>query len=325
MDQTQLRLEEVKTKHPTSLQAHRKGVRVNKTLEAKTGFTPLQPFLKWAGGKRALLPELRARTPEYSGTYIEPFLGAGALFFDQDPTRLKIVSDFNRDLVDVYLTIKNDLQSLLRELNSHENSADHYYAVRAWDREQEWEELSPVKKAARFIFLNKTNYNGLYRVNSSGQMNVPFGGQRRPDWIQAPLLEAINEFLNFKNINGIETTKIMCANYSEITALAKQGDWVYLDPPYAGTFTDYQSGGFSDDDQTLVRDEALRLTEIGVPVLLSNSDVKLIHDLYGDKKHRKYFKVEPVEVKRYIGANIASRGSTTEVMISNYRYLGIKV
>lgn len=302
------------------------GVRLISSSSADATHTIPQPFLKWAGGKRALLPELRALTPVYQGKYIEPFLGAGALFFDQDVTKMKIVSDFNNDLMDVYLAIKFDLEELLQELDTHINTSEHYYEVRAWDRQDDWSSRSRVQKAARFIYLNKTNYNGLYRVNAAGHMNVPYGGQVRPNWIQKELLSAVSAFLNYKDSEGSETTKLYSGSYKTATKLASPGDWVYLDPPYADTFTNYQSGGFTAQDQEELRDEILRLTtETGVPVLLSNSDVPLIHRLYQDKKHKEFFKLKKVPVTRYIGSRVSSRGAATEVMITNYKFLGVEV
>lgn len=279
-----------------------------------------QPFLKWAGGKRALLAEIRLRTPNYTGKYIEPFLGAGALLFDQAPDARKVVSDYNKDLVEVYEVIRDNPDALLAALRSHINDEAHYYAVRAWDRSPDWSTRSKVDRAARFIYLNKTNYNGLYRVNASGQMNVPFGGQSNPDWIQAELIASVSDFLNQKASDGSFLTTILTGDYRLALAHAGAGDWVYLDPPYADTFTHYQSGGFTVADQTALRDEVLDLTAKGVPVLLSNSDVPLIRELYGDTD---IFHIDRVQVRRAIGATVASRGNVDEVMVNNYAAVGI--
>lgn len=283
-------------------------------------FVAPQPFLKWAGGKRALLGEIRLRTPQYTGKYIEPFLGAGALLFDQSPVAPKVVSDYNRDLVEVYEVIRDTPDALLTALRSHVNNEAHYYAVRAWDRAPDWSTRSKVDRAARFIYLNKTNYNGLYRVNAAGQMNVPFGGQSNPDWIQSEVIASVSDFLNAKGPDGSFLTTILTGDYRLALAHAGAGDWVYLDPPYADTFTHYQSGGFTESDQTALRDEVLALTSKGVPVLLSNSDVPLIRDLYGD---RSVFHIDRVSVRRAIGATAASRGNVDEVMVNNYGAVGL--
>jgi DNA adenine methylase len=279
-----------------------------------------QPFLKWAGGKRALLADIRLRTPLYTGKYIEPFLGAGALLFDQAPDAQKVVSDYNKDLVEVYEVIRDDPEALLTALRSHANNETHYYAVRAWDRSPDWSTRSKVERAARFIYLNKTNYNGLYRVNAAGQMNVPFGGQSNPDWVQSDVIASVSDFLNQKAPDGTFLTTILTGDYRLALAHAGPGDWVYLDPPYADTFTHYQSGGFTVADQTALRDEVINLTSKGVPVLLSNSDVPLIRELYGDTN---IFHIDRVSVRRAIGATAASRGNVDEVMVNNYAAVGI--
>lgn len=281
---------------------------------------PPQPFLKWAGGKRALLPEIRARIPEFEGRYIEPFLGAGAVFFDQKPERVKIVSDFNEDLVEVYEVIRDHLPALIAELREHSNTKEHYYSVRAWDREPDYKSRSKIERAARFIFLNKTNYNGLYRVNASGQMNVPFGDQKNPDWLQEDVLNSVSDYLNAVSSDGTPSTKFISGDYRLSLRLSAPGDWIYLDPPYAETFTHYQSGGFSIEDQTELRDQLISITQRGIPVLLSNSDVPVIRELYGDNE---IFTIETVRVRRAIGAAVSSRRLVNEVLISNYSAAGL--
>lgn len=280
-----------------------------------------QPFLKWAGGKRALLSEIRLRTPRLDGKYIEPFLGAGAVLFDQAPDVTKVVSDYNRDLIDVYEVIRDNPAELLAALRGHVNTSEHYYAVRAWDRDPNYyRERSKVERAARFCYLNKTNYNGLYRVNAAGQMNVPFGGQANPDWVQDDVIASVSAFLNERDEDGNLRTTILSGDYRETLKWAEAGDWVYLDPPYAETFTHYQSGGFTSEDQTALRDAILDLTERGVAVLLSNSDVPLIRDLYADKS---VFQIDTVTVRRAISANARTRGVVNEVMVSNYAAVGL--
>lgn len=297
----------------------RRATVLNLAEDTTSTFIEPQPFLKWAGGKRALLGEIRLRTPNFEGTYIEPFLGAGAVLFDQDRERSKIVSDYNSELIDVYETIRDHPQLLINELRTHVNTEEHYYEVRAWDRTPDFAKRSKIQRAARFIFLNKTNYNGLYRVNAAGQMNVPFGGQSNPDWIQEDVLLSVSDFLNVRDEDDNLRTTLMRGDYRLALKHAKPGDWVYLDPPYAETFTHYQSGGFTTQDQTDLRDEILALTRRGVPVLMSNSDVELIRDLYQD---RSVFEIDTVVVRRAIGATTSSRGNVNEVMVSNFPGLG---
>lgn len=280
-----------------------------------------QPFLKWAGGKRSLLAEIRSRTPKYSGTYMEPFLGAGAVLFDQKPDQRKIVSDYNQNLIEVYEVIRDTPDLLLDELRLHVNTAEHYYEVRSWDRVPGFATKSKVSKAARFIYLNKCGYNGLYRVNSRGEMNVPYGSSLKPDYINENTIRSVSEFLNRRDADGNFLTSISSGDYKETLKRAQPGDWVYLDPPYApisatASFVAYSRDGFTAEDQATLRDEIIELTKRGVFVLLSNSDVPLIRDLYSDKK---YFDTESVSVRRAIAASSSSRGNVDEVFVNNYR------
>ena len=280
-----------------------------------------RPFLKWAGGKRALLAEIRLRTPAFEGKYIEPFLGAGAVLFDQDAERRKVVSDYNKDLIDVYEVIRDKPEELLSALRGHVNTAEHFYEVRAWDREADfYEKRSKVERAARFCLLNRLGYNGLYRVNSLGYVNSPYGRHSNPDWVQEAVIKSVSEFLNSTDADGERATTILSGDYKVALEKAAPGDWVYLDPPYAETFTNYQSGGFTVQHQTELRDAALELTAKRIPFLLSNSDVPLIHELYGDREN---FSIDIVSVRRAIGSNVESRGQVNEVMINNYKAVGL--
>lgn len=280
-----------------------------------------RPFLKWAGGKRGLLTEIRLRTPHFEGKYIEPFLGAGAVLFDQEPHRPKVVSDYNRDLIDVYEVIRDKPDELLAALRSHENTEEHFYDVRAWDREPGYyEKRSKVDRAARFCLLNRLGYNGLYRVNSLGFVNSPYGRHANPDWVQEAAITSVSEFLNVRDEDCEFVTTILSGDYKEALKHAEPGDWIYLDPPYADTFTNYQSGGFTVQHQTELRDAILDLTKRGIPVLLSNSDVPIIRELYNDAS---VFQTDIVTVRRAIGSNVESRGTVNEVMINNYRAVGL--
>lgn len=296
------------------------GATDGKSPTAGTGDLTAQPFLKWAGGKRALLHEIRARTPNYSGKYLEPFLGAGAVLFDQQNDRPKLVSDFNSDLIDVYKAVRDDCETVLDELRKHRNTKEHYYSVRAWDRTPDfYSKKTLAKRAARFIYLNKTNYNGLYRVNSKGQMNVPFGDQGAADWVQAELLRRVNQFLNLEDSSGEKLIVVKACDYRETTALASESDFVYIDPPYVDTFTHYQSGGFGMEKQIELRDEVVRMTQAGVPVLLSNSNASAIHELYTPELG---FTLEVVDVRRAIGSSSGSRRRVEEVLVNNFKAVG---
>ena len=285
-----------------------------------------KPFLKWAGGKRALLPLINEKIPEQiQGNYIEPFLGAGAVFFSRNKEEQKIVNDSNLDLIQVYQVIRDDLDQLIIELKKHRNNKDYFLTIRRWDRNpSRWEKKTSVQRAARFIYLNKTCFNGLYRVNSKGNFNVPFGHYAKPDFKSDGNLRAVSEFLNTKSAGSKRAVKLKSGNYREVTAMATENDFVYLDPPYdpvsaTASFVSYQRGGFTSEDQKDLKDEILRLTELGVRVLLSNSDTQYIRSLYSDKK---IFKTKKIEVARTISAKASSRIKTGEVLIDNYKTLG---
>ena len=282
--------------------------------------SPIRPFLKWAGGKRALLPEILPRIPRYDGRYIEPFLGAGAVMFAMPVQTAKIANDFNQDLIEVYETIRDFRDELLHELGRHKSTKEHFLEVRAWDRKDDFVRRTPVERAARFIFLNRTCFNGLYRVNSKGQFNVPFGNYNKPDWVLTKTISDASAFLNHKQKNGSFTTTLRSGDYRDSTALATKGDFVYLDPPYdpanaTSSFVAYQSDGFGRDDQIALRDELARLTGLGIPVLLSNSDTTFIREIYGDES---LFRIDFVKVSRAIGASANSRSKASEVLINNF-------
>ena len=277
-----------------------------------------KPFLKWAGGKRAVLPEILPRIPAFQGRFIEPFLGAGAVLFAMPAETKKVANDFNSELIGVYKAVRDDLDRLVDELKKHKNTKEHFLKIREMDRSAGFHKLDPVAKAARFIYLNKTCFNGLYRVNADGYFNVPFGNYARPDIVSSENLMKVSDFLSHK-ISGRSGIRFMVGDFAKTTALAQPGDFVYLDPPYdpaSGTssFVNYQQQGFTKLDQERLRDEMIRLTKLGVPVLLSNSDTPFIRGLYSD---RKMFRIEKIQVRRTISASVTSRGRVGEVLVSN--------
>jgi DNA adenine methylase len=286
-----------------------------KELQAAKSLSPT-PFLKWAGGKRGLLHEILPRIPSFDGTYIEPFVGAGAVLFNV-PCNFAIANDFNSSLIEVYKVIRRSPTALLAALREHKNTKEHYLAVRALDRSPGFSQLSPAERAARFIFLNKTGFNGLHRVNSQGFFNVPFGAQANPDFIAEENILRVSAFL--------KKVTFMSGDYRAATKLAKPGDFVYLDPPYdpisdTASFVAYSESGFTKADQTDLRDEMLRLTEEGVPVLLSNSDTPFIRALYSDTSK---FRITSVTVRRAISAKSSGRGMIGEVLVDNYVAVGV--
>ncbi|GHV49963.1 site-specific DNA-methyltransferase (adenine-specific) [Spirochaetia bacterium] len=275
----------------------------------------LKPYLKWAGGKRQLLPEIRKHIPENINnlTYYEPFVGAGAVLFDLQPQKA-VINDFNAELILTYRVIKDHVEELIQELKKHKehNDETYYYDMRAQDRDkEEFSHLNDIEKAGRLIFLNKTCYNGLYRVNSRGLFNVPYGKYKNPAICEEPVLWAVHLYLNSNSIT------IMNGDFEAVAKEAASKSFVYFDPPYHSqdktNFTGYQADGFNDDEQIRLRDTFLYLTKKDIPCLLSNSDTPFIRDIYKDKS----FDIITVSAKRAINSVADGRGNVNEVLIKN--------
>lgn len=277
-----------------------------------------QPFLKWAGGKRGLLHEIIPRVPDFSGRYIEPFLGAGAVMFALRPRNGALGNDSNKDLIEVYEVVRDYPEELLSHLSALDNSKEEFMRVREMDRAEDFQTLNPVVRAARFIYLNKTCFNGLYRVNSRGHFNVPFGNYKNPSFDNPDPILAASRFLQ----NGVTLTS---GDYRTASKFATKSDFVYFDPPYepvsaTSSFVSYQSGGFTQEDQGDLVEEATRLTNLGVPVLLSNSAAPYIREIYSATGH---FRISTVQVTRAISAKASSRGAISEFLIDNFQVLGL--
>lgn len=274
-----------------------------------------QPFLKWAGGKRQLLAEIRKYIPEEIDRYYEPFIGAGAVLFDLQPKQA-IVNDINLELVNVYKMIKDNAEALIEELKKHAegNNSDYFYEMRNLDRDEEtYAELSSVEKAARMIYLNKTCFNGLYRVNSKGQFNVPFGKYKNPQIVNESVLRAVHHYLSSNDVT------IWNRDFAEVVAEAKKGDFVYFDPPYdpvsqTSSFTSYSLDGFNREDQLRLRDLCVELDGRGCNFLLSNSATDFIKEIYAEKG----FHIEIVSATRNINSVGAKRGKIDEVLVMNH-------
>lgn len=260
------------------------------------------------------------KIPSFTGTYFEPFLGAGALFFSMPEHLRKVGNDYNRDLIELYRVIRDNPKGLLEELKKHRNTKDHYYEVRAWDREASFRQRSAAERAARLIFLNKTCFNGLYRVNSRNEFNVPFGDLKNPDFVSEKNLLKMSSFLRSRK-NGHRLVTLKSGDYRAALRGAREGDFVYLDPPYdplskTSSFVSYQTSGFSSSDQEALRQEIDELTSRGVPVLLSNSATPFIRKLFSDTS---VFRTRRISATRTIGASVGSRGKTAELLIDNFR------
>lgn len=261
-----------------------------------------KPFIKWVGGKRQLLRELRARISSTFGTYHEPFVGGGALFFDLEPSRA-ILSDTNERLVRTYRAIRDDVERVISTLETMPHDRDLYMQLRN-ARVDEWEDY---QVASWFIRMNRSGYNGLYRVSLSGKYNVPFCEQRSPKNADPDNLRACS-----KALQGID---IRHEHFASTLSRVEPNDLVYFDPPYvplsaSSSFTSYTSDGFDIAEQVKLRDVARELKRRGAFVLLSNSSAPLVSDLYG-----KHFAIEQIEAGRAINCDGAKRGKILETLI----------
>ena len=262
-----------------------------------------RPFLKWAGGKTQLLGEILKRFPQNFGRYHEPFIGGGAVFFALRPRRA-VLSDINPELVETYTMIRDNVDEVIAALEKHQANEAHFYAVRAQKREA----LSEINAAARTIFLNRTCFNGLYRVNRKGQFNVPFGRYANPTLCDHSNLHAVSHALQ-----GVD---LKVQGVLEMSRSVRRGDLVYFDPPYdpvspTASFTSYTHQGFGREEQAKLADLFRRLDARGVHVVLSNSDTPFIRELYQD------FRVDEVYARRAINSRADRRGKVTEVLVSN--------
>lgn len=275
----------------------------------------LQPVLKWAGGKRQLLPQLEKFFPKKFTTYYEPFIGGGAVLFHLQPTKA-VINDFNEDLINCYICIKDNLDELIEKLKYYEtkNDSDSYYEIRAIDRTEEYKNWSSVERAARLIYLNRTCYNGLFRMNSAGQFNSPFGSYKNPCICNEPVLRAINKYFNENEI------EFRTGDFYDACIDAPKGSFIYLDPPYDQydeqvNFVGYTKNGFSRDDQQRLKNMCDELIERGCYIMVSNSKTPFIVDLYSDTTKYITYMINTVNARRNINSNAQKRGEVEEVLI----------
>lgn len=274
----------------------------------------VKPFLKWAGGKRQLIPELKNHMPDAYNNYYEPFIGGGALLFNLQPKKA-IISDSNQELISCYGVIRDSLDELIEDLRQHRNEEEYFYKVREWDRKDSFKSKTPVQKASRIIFLNKTCYNGLFRVNSQGQFNAPFGRYKNPNILDEAVLKAVSSYLNAAKV------KILNQDFAQTVARARKNDFIYFDPPYdpvsdTASFTGYDINGFNKDEQKRLRDTFARLSDKGCKVMLSNAYTDFIRDLYQD-----YICIR-VKATRAINSKASRRGKIDEILVKNYEANG---
>lgn len=262
------------------------------------------PFVKWVGGKRSIIQQLVCRLPKEFNDYYEPMVGGGALFYEiSDRIHKAVLSDINLKLVLTYQVVKEDPDKLIAKLKEHEKNhcEEYYYKIR-----KQHDLKDPVEIAARFIYLNKTCYNGLYRVNKSGEFNVPMGTYKNPTINQEKNIMACSKVL--------QRAKILYGGFDQITPTT--GDFVYFDPPYHPTsdisFTSYNKEGFSEKDQERLRDFYVSLGKRGVYCMLSNSNTPFIRELY------KKYKIDIVEAPRMVNCKSNKRNNVEELVIINY-------
>lgn len=248
---------------------------VFKTFNAIGAENRPKPPVKWAGGKRQLIPQLEPMLPKNSyRLYLEPFFGGGALFFHLFPSEAVLI-DNNGELMNFYAVVRDNLEQLLVDLRKHKNTAEYYYRIRSLNVEN----LSPIERASRFLYLNKTAYNGLWRVNSSGKHNVPFGRYKNPRIVDEQNLRLVSR--------ALKRAVLVHSDFSLVLEYAVPGSFVYFDPPYhplsdTANFTSYTAESFNADDQKRLVAVFRELDRKGCAVMLSNSDTPFIRELYSD-------------------------------------------
>ena len=293
--------------------------RLSQALQIKTSLLleetkALRPFVKWAGGKTQLLERLHAYMPETYNNYFEPFIGGGSFFLNIAPKKATI-NDFNAELICAYKCFQNDelFESLKNELKKHEvnHSEEYYYQIRSMDKEEGFLTLPIYVRAARMIYLNKSCFNGLYRVNSKGFFNVPSGRKKKAVTFDEENFDSLREYFRNNNIT------ILNGDFEDAVKNAKAGDFVYFDPPYdvienKNSFTSYAKNDFGKDEQIRLAKLYKKLSDKGVMVMLSNHNTAFINELYKD------FNIHVVNAKRMINSKADGRGDVEEVIITNY-------
>jgi len=288
-------------------------VEVNPARNRKLVSGSVKPFLKWVGGKKQLLTQFEAYFPTEFNRYFEPFVGGGAVFFHLWNTgRLPnpaFLFDNNGELVNAYLTVRDRVSELIDILAAHQekHNKKYYYKMRSLDRNVIT--LSSVERAARTIYLNRTCYNGLYRVNSQGQFNVPMGSYKNPQVLHVDVLQSASE--------ALQRVHIEVRDFRTVVDLASPGDFFYFDPPYVpvsktASFTSYTADDFSADDQRELAQVFAQLSDKGCACMLSNSYTPFVLDLYRE------FRIEIVQANRAVNSDANGRGSVAEVVVLNY-------
>lgn len=280
---------------------------------------PLRPLVKWVGGKRQLLPEIMGRLPSDFSHFVEPFFGGGAVLFAIQP-QFALINDLNTELMNVYTVVRDYPQKLIQHLRKHarQHCEDYFYEVRQWDRKASYNQLEPATRAARLIYLNRTCYNGLYRVNSRGEFNTPIGRYKNPRILDEDAITAMSQYFNSADITITSTDyRDAITTVLEKPLSQRKKTLVYLDPPYmplskTSSFVSYTGDGFDETEQVALYEQCCKLDEAGVRFLLSNSAHKTIVDLYKDF-HQSF-----VSARRNVNSVATKRGSVEELLVSNY-------
>lgn len=269
------------------------------------------PFVKWVGGKRQIISEIQNLLPKKITSYYEPFIGGGAVLFHIQPQRATI-NDLNAELINLYRVIKEQPSALIKDLSKHKNEAEYFYQIRSLDRDKEqYSQLTEVERASRIIYLNKTCYNGLFRVNNAGEFNTPFGRYKEPNIINEITIKAVSSYLNQAHVS------ILQGDFEASLQDIPHNAFVYFDPPYdpvsdSASFTGYTQGGFNRQEQIRLKRICDELNEKDIKFLLSNSCTDFILDLYRD------YQINKIKANRFINSNAEKRGMASEVLIRNY-------
>lgn len=286
--------------------------RENRMKIESTKTADLKPVTKWVGGKRQLLPFLHELKPKKFEKYFEPFIGGGAFLFSLAPNRA-LINDANESLIDMYQTVKDNPNELLTLLKYHEenNSKEYYLDLRGADRDGRLQNMNIIERSARLLYMLRVDFNGLYRVNSKGQFNVPYGSYKNPKIANTENIMAVSNYFNSYDI------EFSNQDFADSLVNAQKNDFVYLDPPYiplssTSDFTSYTVDGFTLDDQKRLRDKFFDLDSRGVFVMLSNSDTPLTRELYQEAN------IHEVLASRNINSNSTKRGKIGELIITNY-------
>ena len=274
----------------------------------------LLPFVKWVGGKRQLLPQLMKYLPEHYGTYYEPFAGGSALLFQLHPKNA-VINDADTELMNAYQQVKDHPQELINQLTVlfDNDSKENYLKVRSVDRSDKIESYTPLQRASRLIYLNKAGFNGMWRVNSKGQNNVPYG---KHGTMHVPAQTILNDsqYFNQNNIQFLST------DFESAVENAKSGDFVYFDPPYfplseTSNFTSYTKTGFTYQDHLRLRELVLKLANKGVQVMVSNSYIGPTFEMYLDYPN---LHVHKIYANRSINSDATHRGKVPEMLVTSY-------